>query len=274
MKKWIMLILKGFIIGIGKIMPGVSGGVLAISLGVYERGIEAIGHFWKFPKQNTLFLGCLLLGGMLAIALGSDVISYSLQYYYLPTMLLFIGLMLGGLPSLRSSLQGSIRHNLGMVMIPIVLIFLLYFLHPGIKVTSSMLSFIIFFCLGFIDAVTMIIPGVSGTALFMLLGCYPTILHMLSSMKSVSGIIENFHLLFPFGFGIGIGIIIVSKAMSYLFFHYKGKIYYLILTFAIVSIGVLFFQTLSYNYTFFQVLIGFVFLLIGFMVSFIMENKK
>ena len=95
----IILIIKGFVIGIAKIIPGVSGALLAISLGLYEKAMDALAHFWKHPKRYLSFLFCLGFGVMLAIVFGSHAIKFLLHHWYLPTMLFFIGLMAGGFPS-------------------------------------------------------------------------------------------------------------------------------------------------------------------------------
>ena len=100
MKENIRLIVKGLIIGLGKIIPGVSGGMLAISLGVYEKGLDALSHFFRNVKENTKFLCLLGLGILISVVLMSKLIKFSLDNYYLPTMLLFIGLIAGGLHKL------------------------------------------------------------------------------------------------------------------------------------------------------------------------------
>ena len=97
-----MLFIKGLIIGIGKIIPGVSGLVIAISFGLYEKGIDAINNYFGNVKENTKFLLVLGSGILLSIILMSNLIKILLNKYYFLTMLLFIGLISGGIPSLFS----------------------------------------------------------------------------------------------------------------------------------------------------------------------------
>lgn len=276
MKEWLLLVVKGFIIGLGKIMPGVSGGVLAISLGVYERGLGAISCFWSSIRKNLLFLGGLGIGGVCAIILGSDMIQWCLHYYYLPTMLLFIGLMMGGFPSLMKEIKGTNVWNYKlMVLLPVFVLGLMSFFKVPVGVYSekSFFSFFFFFLIGIVDAITMIIPGISGTAVLMILGCYTTILEVLSNLKSITGLLEGFSILFPFGLGIGIGIIVISKIMNYLFCNYKIKIYYVILSFSMLSTLFLFFQTLQGNYSMISILLGVFCFVVGYCVSIFMERK-
>ena len=105
MKEIFGLFIKGLIIGIGQIIPGVSGGMLAISLGLYEKGINAISNFFSNVKENLKFLVPIALGIITSILYISKVIKYFLSAYYLPTMLLFIGLIVGGVPPLIDKIK-------------------------------------------------------------------------------------------------------------------------------------------------------------------------
>ena len=98
MKQIIILLVKGFIMGIANIIPGVSGGTLAMTLGIYEQFISSISHFFSKLKENLNFLIPILLGIGLSLLSMSRVIDYSYQNFPLPTTLFFVGLVLGGIP--------------------------------------------------------------------------------------------------------------------------------------------------------------------------------
>ena len=102
MKDNLVLVVKGFIMGIANIIPGVSGGTLALILGIYEDFIGAISHFFSNFKKNICFLAPIAIGILLAIASLSRVIDYSYKHYPIPTSLLFVGLVIGGIPMLYS----------------------------------------------------------------------------------------------------------------------------------------------------------------------------
>jgi len=89
------LILKGMVIGLAKIIPGVSGSLLAVSLGIYGIAIEAISHPFKNIKHNIIFLGNVGIGILFSITLCSNVVSYFLSNYFFLTVLLFIGFIVG-----------------------------------------------------------------------------------------------------------------------------------------------------------------------------------
>ena len=107
MKENLILVIKGFIMGISNIIPGVSGGTLALILGIYEKFIGAISHFFSNIKENICFLIPIAIGMILAIVSLSRVIDYSYNHFPIPTTLFFVGLVLGGVPLLASKVKGK-----------------------------------------------------------------------------------------------------------------------------------------------------------------------
>ena len=91
-----LLFIKGIIVGIGKIMPGVSGAMLAINLNVYEKLINAITSFFDDVRDNFKFLLIFGIGILLSIIFGSKVIIYLFDNYRFITMCFFLGLLIGG----------------------------------------------------------------------------------------------------------------------------------------------------------------------------------
>ena len=98
--EYLLLILKGMIIGVANIIPGVSGGTLMIILGLYEEIINTISHFFKNIKKSLKFIIPLGIGMILSILILSKVISVCLDKYPFPTTIFFVGLIVGGLPLL------------------------------------------------------------------------------------------------------------------------------------------------------------------------------
>ena len=89
---------RGFIIGIGKIIPGVSGAMLATIMGIYDRSIYYLVNFSQNKKNAIKYLFPIVIGIIIAIIFFSKVIDYALNKYYLMTMLFFVGLIIGGVP--------------------------------------------------------------------------------------------------------------------------------------------------------------------------------
>lgn len=269
MKEKLILILKGIIIGAGKIIPGVSGGMLAITLNVYDRAIKSISNFFKNVKENFTFLFTLGIGILLSILSVSKLIEYTLDNYYLPTMLLFIGMIIGGIPSIvNEAKQEKSLKNIIIMLIPFILIFIL-------SITSNIFNMgsvkevkvIPMILIGIVDAITMIIPGISGTAILMMLGYYDIIISSFSSFTNLSLLSYNLSIIIPFGIGMIIGVITLSKIINYLLNRYRISCLYAIIGFSISSILLLLIETLKNNYYIGEVLISLVLLVVGYFIS-------
>lgn len=251
-----MLIIKGFLIGIAKIIPGVSGAVLALSLGIYEKAVEAISNIFKDFKNSFKLLLPLGIGIIIAIILGSKILIYFLNNYYNQTLLLFIGLMLGGIPDLIKKINFKklkIKHYL-LLIISFTFIFLLNLINKQTFFTND--SNLLYVVIGFIDAFTMVVPGISGTAIMMLLGCYQNLLNLIGNLF-------NYLYLFEYGLSMIISTFIISKMMNYLFKNKELAIYSIVIGFMVSSILILFFSIFkSIN------ILGIIILLIGFLLGY------
>lgn len=269
----VILFIKGMVIGIGKVIPGVSGAVLAMALGVYEKAIKAVNNFFKGTRENLKFLMILGLGIITAITLISNVIKVFLNQFYLPTMLLFIGLILGGISLFLEEFKDKkmSKSDISLAVIVFVLMLLLTFLGKGNTTTFfvNINEFVLFLILGIIEAVTMVIPGISGTAIHMLVGCYEKIIDLFSNIFNL----DKIGILIPFGIGVVIGGLITVKLMDYLFNHHKMKTYMVIIGFSLSSTLLLIVETLNNNYSVSHIIIGLFFLVLGYILSRIIKNK-
>lgn len=278
MKENIMLILKGFIIGLGKILPGVSGAMLAITLGVYETGLKAVSNIFKEFKKYFKFLFLLGIGIVLSVVLGSKVVMYFLNKFYLPTMFLFIGLILGGIKPLFKEIKDKKIKPHYIVIFSIVMITILglTFLDIGHDKTNfdkNIYYFIIFFIGGLLEAAATVIPGISATALLMILGYYNVIMTALSDVFNIANIANNMFVLVPYIIGTAIGAIIIAKIMDYFFSYHKVSTYYAIIAFAITSVLTLFIQTFATTYSILTIIISICMLVIGVILSQKLEKK-
>jgi len=242
------LILKGFIIGIGKIIPGVSGALLAISLGVYEEALKAIGNFFKEPIKNFKFLFPLGVGAVLAIILTSKILLFLLNNYYVLVMLFFLGLISGGIiPIFKQVNIKKIKiSNFIAIFLSFMLVISLSFVNNNTlnNINNPIIESLIYFSIGTIDAATMIIPGISGTAVMMLLGIYDLLLNLLSTINQI---FYNLNLYIPYFLGIIITVLSLSKLMSYLFNKKSELMYSGILGFSLSSILMLLIDLFSNN---------------------------
>jgi len=273
----IKLAIQGFIIGIGKIIPGVSGAMFAMMFGVYEKALKIISNLRKELKGNFVFtitLGCSVL---LAIIFGSNMIKKSLDTYYMQTMFLFIGMMVAGIPSLFFNIKNKkISSKSKFVTIVIALILLVLGLVDinGVQgeIPKNLFSIVMLFVSGFLDALATIVPGVCGTALLMILGYYDSVISALGSLLDFSNIVNNLFVLIPFLIGMILGVIIVSKLINYLFTNYKDETYFTIFCFAIMSIFILFIKTIIIDFKILDLFISLVLFTLGFLIVRFLEK--
>lgn len=259
MKQGAILTLKGIMIGIGKIIPGVSGSLLAIILNVYEECLDRISNLFKNLKDNIYYLGCLGIGILISIILGSRILIYLLNNHYFNTMALILGLILGLLPGLFHKTKIQKKKDIIIFLFPAILIYLLETLNIS-KNNTIHPSYIMVVVIGFLEALTTIIPGISGTATFMILGLYDFVLELFSN---------PFTIYLPFFIlGLVIGIFLISRIITYLLKKYPNEIYLIILSLTISSLFVLLKKTLMIKYTIFNFLVASFLFLLGSIFSY------
>lgn len=273
MKTVINLFVKGIIIGIGKVIPGVSGSVIAIMLGIYEKGVCALNHFFVSPKKNLKFLFPTGLGILVSMIFGSKIILYILNKHYFLIMSLFCGLIFQTILDFRKQIVINKKD-----LIKIILISLIIFLVGTLNINNIYIYNFTFFdkifllFVGFIEAATMIIPGISGTAIMMILGVYNLILETFSNLYSLHYISYNLSILLPFFIGFILGFIIITRYVEMMIMKNKNKSYIYILGFIIGSFMILFFKTI--NYFNIDLFIKAILLFItGFIISFLFNDR-
>ncbi|WP_208559034.1 DUF368 domain-containing protein [Marinilactibacillus kalidii] len=233
--QYIWMIIKGMIIGITNVIPGVSGGTMAVSFGIYDDVIHAVTHIKSEFKKSARIIGPLVIGAILGIAGFSYFIELLLTRYTLATAVAFIGLILGGLPILWHSFKKSmIVEKQSINVIHIILFFVFFgivtwmaFAETG-GTTDQTISltighFLALFFVGVVSAAAMVIPGVSGSLLMLILGYYYAVIY---TINQFTGALSTFDMstMIPFGillsaYALGMlsGIILISKAIDYFF---------------------------------------------------------
>lgn len=252
----IMLVIKGFFMGIANIIPGVSGGTLALTLGIYEKFINAISHFLKDIKENIRFLLPVVIGMGLSILIGSNVVSASFEKFPVPTTFFFMGLVLGGIPMIINKIKDSMKQdkkkkikqnskvNIAILIITFALVMILAFseeifgkgLGDVNLANINALGYFILFLVGVVAAATMVIPGVSGSLVLMLLGYYLPVVNTIKDLTHFKNIGHNILICIPFGLGVVIGIVLIAKLIEWLLKKYETKSYFGVLGFIIASI--------------------------------------
>ncbi|WP_155971362.1 DUF368 domain-containing protein [Streptococcus ruminantium] len=224
MASWISRIMKGMIIALGFILPGVSGGVLAAILGIYERLISFLANIRKNFKENFLYFVPVGIGGVLGIALFSFPVEFLLQHFQVPTLWAFAGAIVGTIPSLlKESITKSKRDTIDWMWLIgtfIVSGLLLYNLSDLVGTLPA--NFASFVLAGALIALGVLVPGLSPSNLLLILGIYTP---MLSGFKSLD-LIGTF---LPIAIGGGLAMIAFSKAMDYALKVYHSRVYHFII---------------------------------------------
>lgn len=245
------LIVKGFIIGIAFIIPGVSGGTLAIYLGVYEKLLHSLGNIFKEFKKSLSFLIPLFLGIGISIVALAKLFSILIEWNSFIILLFFIGLILGGVKHIYKTASTK-KLNLGSILsflISFTLIILLIVFEKtktsaGIDyITINFTNLVLVFLLGMAASMTMIVPGISGSALLLVLGFYTAIVsNVVGNIFDFSSIVYNLQIIIPFALGAAFGIILFSRVIEYFLKNYKSQTYYAILGFILASCVAIFFE--------------------------------
>ena len=268
----------GIIIGIGFIIPGVSGGVLATILGIYDKIIDRLINFSKDIKNNTFYLAPLFLGILGSILLFSKLILYLLDNKLYFISYVFIGLILGGLPLIlkKAKLKKMKLSNIIVFLITFGVIMSFTFI-KGDSFTVNLQSLNIIkevglFLVGMVAAATMVIPGISGSFVLMLLGYYKPIINTISNLTNFKEIFHNLLILVPFGFGVIIGIVLIAKLIEFLLNKYENLTYSAILGFIVASIFSILLGISAFNM--FSCGIGLIFMALGFIIAYKISYLK
>ena len=239
--KIIQDILRGVVIGVANIIPGVSGGTMMVSMGVYDTVIGCINTLFKDFKRCVRVLWPYVLGMGLGIVGLAKLLTFLLGAYPLQTNLAFIGLIFGGLPAILHRTKDEKKGLAGAVafVAAFALVIVLQILGEGngqdAALTLSLGQLIILFIMGVIASATMVIPGVSGSMMLMLLGYYNPIVGTVSRMVdalihfNMSEILACCGVLVPFGLGVVIGIFAIAKLIEVLLHRFPGPTYCAIL---------------------------------------------
>lgn len=264
--------IKGFILGIANVIPGVSGGTMAVSMGLYELILSSIGNFFKDIKGNFIKLLPIILGILVAIVSTSKLVTYALTNYKAQTLCLFIGLIFGGVSLIMRKIKGKgSKINYLIFFVIFFFVISLNFLKTGLIEISftnmGILDYVLLLLMGFIASSAMVIPGISGSFILMVLGYYDKIIYTVSTITDFSKLGSNLLILVPFGIGVIIGIVFMAKLITNLIKKYETKTYFAIMGFVLSSVVVLLLQLTDFKFTFINVATSLFALCWGYMLA-------
>lgn len=272
MKEKLILFIKGIVLGVAFVIPGVSGGTLAVLLGIYEELIEAASNFYKNMvnfKKYFMYLLPIGLGIIFSVAVFAKLIKFGLDKAPIITILIFLGMIIGGIPALVRNVKGTKINlkDMTLMLVGLIIVISMLIFHKSnsnvVLTNMSVGGYITLFLVGAIAAVTMVVPGISGSFTLMLIGYYEPILNLVNDITSFKNLGPNLILIFTFMLGVFIGIIFISKIIEWCLKHYKRETYYAIIGFVLSSIISVIYEVSKFPFNLTHLIIGIVLLVIN-----------
>lgn len=272
----ILTFCQGFIIGLGVIFP-ISASVLAISMGIYKKLIDIINHFSRYLKKEPGFIMAFILGIGASIIVSSLCLNSLMGRFPIATLLFFIGLVLGGLPSVANKVKKKVSFiNIIFMLLGIAFISFISLLagRQNVILSTQPNNLLRLLLAGIIGSGSMIIPGVSGSVMLIILGYYEPLLETISNFLHGIDLFTNMLIIFVFAIGMLLGLLIFAKVINYLLEKYETNSYFVIIGFIIASSLNVVVSLFNYPFKILEFLMGLVFLGIGFMISFKYLKEK
>lgn len=271
-KDCLILFIKGFILGVANVIPGVSGGTLAVSLGLYERVLECVTTLFKKFKENLTFIMPIALGIVVAILSTSKLVTYALTNFKAQTIFLFVGLIFGGISLIMKKVKGQ-KNFFNICVLCIVFIFVLglNFVKTdtfSISFTNmKIIDYVLLALVGFIASSAMVIPGISGSFVLMVFGYYEKIMATISHLTTFKNIGQDLIIITVFGIGVLLGILFMAKLITKLIEKNEVRTYFAIMGFVLSSIVVLLIEIGNFKFNFTNIATSILAFLWGYLLS-------
>lgn len=229
-------ILRGVVIGIANAIPGVSGGTMMVSMGIYDKLIYSVTHLFQQPAKSIKTLLPYFVGMAIGIVGLAFAIVAMFEHVPFQTCMLFIGLILGGVPILTGHLKETklgVSHGLVFLVFFGSIILLQIFGGHGADaaLTLTPVSLLKLVVVGVVAAATMVIPGVSGSMMLMTMGYYYPVIGSVKNLITalvafdIPQVVHICLVLIPFGIGVIVGIFAVAKLIEMLMEKYEALTY-------------------------------------------------
>ncbi len=226
---WIVRLLKGVLVGVGFITPGLSGGVLAVVFGIYEPLMRFLGNLREKFLKNVIFFLPVGIGGMIGVVAFSAVVDYAFSNFAAQFTWLFIGFIAGTFPSLfkKSGEKGrKTWHWLLLVLVSVGMVFFMRWMETirSVQMAPSFLNWVLS---GALIGLGVVVPGMSPSNFLIYLGLYQP---MASGIRQL-----DLGVIVPLGLGLILIVLLLARLISWLFKKYFTVMYHLILGIVIGS---------------------------------------
>ena len=262
--KALLYAIQGAIIGVGAILPGVSGGVLCVALGLYEPLMELLTHPKRALKENYRMFVPFLIGWALGFILLAKVCEMFFSFAPDVAIFLFFGLVCGTIPEMfKKSEKADAKLSWTPFVISLAASYILFHVIEAGEAVVLPANFLTFAFCGFMWGVSLIVPGLSSSTLLIYLGLYVPLTEGISSF--------DFSVLVPFGIGIVVTVLAFARLVNMLFKKHYAVISRIILGFVISSS----LKTLPHEFKSpWTMIISIICCAVGFVVALVMENAE
>ncbi|MCL2009208.1 MAG: DUF368 domain-containing protein [Synergistaceae bacterium] len=245
---------NGMAFGVTEIVPGVSGGTIALVLGFYYELIEIVNHFAENHRKYLRYLFPFLLGNAVGVIVFSSIMNYLLTSHSFPTMSFFMGLIAGVIPMVyvkaKEPGRGFRPGEIALAALPVLMLVIISELKspvitaPAEIINNMGVPFMLFiFLAGIMAAMALVLPGFSGSFVLLLLGIYHLAIYSISSIRHLLADITNVPLMLdigkvlgPLGIGIIIGVLLMARVIEKSLKNYYRGTYLVILGLLIGSV--------------------------------------
>lgn len=255
----IKLFFKGLLMGLCDLIPGISGGTIAFILRIYEKLMSSINEVLNFKFRNIKFLIILFSGIIIAIFLGSKIMHFLLNNYFIFLISFFMGLILSSGIKIIKMYKVKIKKDIFIILSGFCIGFLLFFLVP-FNIEPSLLYI---FLGGFLAISAMFLPGISGSFILLIMGIYTYMIDVLKSLKIKEILV--------FLSGALIGIYFISKLVSFMFKKEKKRVLFFLSGLIIGSLSVPLNMLLKYQINFIEFLLMLILFTFGLILIYIIE---
>lgn len=281
----VIKILKGAMIGVANIIPGLSGGTIAVIMNIYDKLIDAIDMLFKDPIKSIKSIWQYIVGVILGLLISVICISYLLTNFEIETTSLFVGFIIGALPIVINKIKNQKFKKIDIIIFCVMMLLVMVFpilSKLGLKAVANT-NPIIMLLVGIVAAGTMVVPGVSGSMVLITIGYYDEITKLVSeTIKSaisfnLNELFSNCIILLPFGIGVLVGIVVIAKLIKILLEKHNRTVYWAILGLVVASPFAIITSLNLAGADFKTIIISIITLLIGYKVANLLckiDNKE
>ena len=227
--KHLIIALKGLFVGGTMLVPGVSGGSMAMILGIYHELIASISSFLKHKKESLLFLGVFVVGALVGMALFARPLEALIERFPMPTLYFFIGAVVG-ITSFSLKRADSWK-DIGFALVGLVIVAAFEFIPAeswGAGALTGNAPFYLLLIAGLVASVALVLPGISVSYILLVMGLYEELTRSLTDF--------NFAFLAPLALGLVAGILLTTRILERAMDNHPRATYMIILGFVLGSL--------------------------------------